>query len=512
MKFLNKAKFFIAGVITTILITTTITAYTSSIKKTITVDYNNIKLSIDGKIIEPVDGYGKRVDPFIHDGTTYLPVRAISQALGKSVTWDGSTNTVKITSEQIAKTNATLDMWIMPNSQNAIDDLMEVARPYLSENSNIKLNVTLVDWGSAWTKTTAAATSSSAPDILQLGTTWVGAITDMNALADLTGKINETDFLPQTMEYSKMTGSSMITAVPWFADTRALFYRKDACKKAGVDPNKDFATWDSFKAALKKLNNVEINGKKLSALGMPGRNDWNVVHNFAPWIYSAGGSFVNSDFTKGTLDSQETYNGVKFYSELAAEGLINKQALQSHTGDIESAFINGDYATSIIGPWNIDTLEANKTYNGNNLVDNVGVALLPSGPKGRFGFLGGSNLAVFDSSKNKTEAIRFINFLTGKNAQIEYCKKTGNLPVVKDAYNDPWITEHSMRKVFKEQINYAVAYPALPEWGPLETYAMMGLSEVWDNATGINGKYSASKTMDALKKANKELTKILSEY
>ena len=36
---------------------------------------------------EPVEG-------FVHNGTTYLPVRAVSQALGENVTWDSESNSV----------------------------------------------------------------------------------------------------------------------------------------------------------------------------------------------------------------------------------------------------------------------------------------------------------------------------------------------------------------------------------------------------------------------------------
>ena len=44
--------------------------------------------------IEPADATGKIVEPFIYDGTTYLPVRAVGEAIGKSVTSDGATQSV----------------------------------------------------------------------------------------------------------------------------------------------------------------------------------------------------------------------------------------------------------------------------------------------------------------------------------------------------------------------------------------------------------------------------------
>ncbi len=58
--------------------------------------YQDIKIYVDGIQIEPKDSNGTTVEPFIYNGTTYLPVRAISEALGKPVKWDGNTKSVKI--------------------------------------------------------------------------------------------------------------------------------------------------------------------------------------------------------------------------------------------------------------------------------------------------------------------------------------------------------------------------------------------------------------------------------
>lgn len=55
---------------------------------------NVIKIVIDGTEIIPHDVNGKRVDPILIDGTTYLPVRAVAEALGKEVYWDGPNYTV----------------------------------------------------------------------------------------------------------------------------------------------------------------------------------------------------------------------------------------------------------------------------------------------------------------------------------------------------------------------------------------------------------------------------------
>ena len=70
----------------------TVSAVANTISAQLT--YRDIKITLDGKSITPKDAAGKTVEPFIMDGTTYLPVRAVADALGLDVSWNASTNTV----------------------------------------------------------------------------------------------------------------------------------------------------------------------------------------------------------------------------------------------------------------------------------------------------------------------------------------------------------------------------------------------------------------------------------
>jgi len=60
--------------------------------------FRDIKITINGSVLEPKDANGSDVEPFIIDGTTYLPLRAISEALDLKVNWNEETNTVIISS------------------------------------------------------------------------------------------------------------------------------------------------------------------------------------------------------------------------------------------------------------------------------------------------------------------------------------------------------------------------------------------------------------------------------
>lgn len=91
----EKLKGLILGLIIGALLVPTVFATVGTITKE--VSYNDIKINLNGNIIEPKDANGNEVEPFIIEGTTYLPVRAVGDALGLNVEWDGANKTVMLT-------------------------------------------------------------------------------------------------------------------------------------------------------------------------------------------------------------------------------------------------------------------------------------------------------------------------------------------------------------------------------------------------------------------------------
>lgn len=94
MKKFRSARPFLCGVFTTILVMGLVTSAFAVSMVNRELYYNDIKIRLDGKTLTPKDAAGNPVEPFIIDGTTYLPVRAVGEALGLNVSWDGATNTV----------------------------------------------------------------------------------------------------------------------------------------------------------------------------------------------------------------------------------------------------------------------------------------------------------------------------------------------------------------------------------------------------------------------------------
>ncbi|MCX5727009.1 MAG: extracellular solute-binding protein, partial [Candidatus Saganbacteria bacterium] len=252
-------------------------------------------------------------------------------------------------------------MWVMPNSLEPINDLKLVLKPFEDSHPNIKIKVSSVDWGAAWTKITTAATSRDVPDIAQLGSTWVGSISSMNALLDLTDKVAEIGgkdaFVPAAWASSGIAGSRKVTAIPWFVDARALYYRTDVFKQLGLSEG-DLATWGAFERTLKKIKDAKlvVEGKNIVPLGISGKNDWNVIHNLSPWIWAAGGEYLSGDNKSCVLDGKNVIKGVSFYLSLVRKGYIPLEYLELNTAQVSSNFNNGVCAMYFDGPYEVKTL------------------------------------------------------------------------------------------------------------------------------------------------------------
>lgn len=96
---MKNKKSFIAGMVTMLLLVSLVgTAYATVGTVTRELEYKNISVTLDGKKLDLKDAQGNSVEPFMFGGTNYLPVRALAEALGLSVSWDGKTNTVVLSS------------------------------------------------------------------------------------------------------------------------------------------------------------------------------------------------------------------------------------------------------------------------------------------------------------------------------------------------------------------------------------------------------------------------------
>ena len=88
----DKLKGIVLGIVIGVMLVPTAFAAIGTVTKDLS--YDDIKISLNGEIIEPKDANGNKIEPFIIEGTTYLPVRAVGDALGLNVEWEATSKTV----------------------------------------------------------------------------------------------------------------------------------------------------------------------------------------------------------------------------------------------------------------------------------------------------------------------------------------------------------------------------------------------------------------------------------
>jgi multiple sugar transport system substrate-binding protein len=415
---------------------------------------------------------------------------------------------------QTAARATELTLWVMPVTMNAQRDMAELIAPYLAQHRDLSVKVTVLDWESGWNKITAAAASRRGPDLLELGTTWMSAIAAMGGVEPLTpAQLEQVDngraFYPELWKTTHIEGQPGTYGLPWYADLRAAYYRTDVFRQAGVDPKQAFATWDSFRAALRRINGQVVGGKPVAALAYAGKNDWDVVHNLSPWIWNAGGDLLTPDGRRSALNSPQALRAIDWYSSLAAEGLVPANALEKDSDILEGAFVGGDYGVIFSGSWLIRRiLEAP----GSIVHDHFDVAPYPAGDHGHWTFFGGSNLGIFKGSKHKAEAWGLMAFLASRPAQVRLSQLSWMMPTRPDAAADPTLAaRHPAYAKLAAIAADGRAYPPIPAWGPLETVYTKHLGLVAELSSGVVRPYTYAGMKALVDAAVVEADKVLKE-
>lgn len=118
---------------------------------------DGVKVQLNGRELSLQNVNGEAVDAFVHEGTTYVPVRAIGEALGCKVTWDETADTAKLVDyESLFEAKAVY---------SAEDDVIYAYRLYLpkgyDKNKEYPVVVALHGGGSRGTDNVSQLTQSA---------------------------------------------------------------------------------------------------------------------------------------------------------------------------------------------------------------------------------------------------------------------------------------------------------------------------------------------------------------
>ncbi|WP_290953456.1 extracellular solute-binding protein [Fibrobacter sp.] len=377
----------------------------------------------------------------------------------------------------------------MPNGaspQQKLEQELEV----FTAKTHIPVKVKVLDWGEAWNRiSNTLETGEDTPDVLQLGSTWVpyfaarGVLKNLNEYID---QIDSTRFVPVSWYTSHIDADTNIYAIPWFIDARPVLGNKRIMKKYGITPQ-SMRDYKGFSEAIRKVNEGKElldYGAKIRGYAFPGKSDWNIPHNFAPWIWSYGGRFVEKD-ENGKWHSQiltaPTLEGIAKYLSFIVDSLVSTESLQSNSAEIAQQFNNGEFAFIVSTAEIVMQTRIHGSQGGLSDArigqDSVTVLPIPRGTAGSVSFLGGSDLAI-PAKSTKKEAIQLLLFLTEDASLDDYTKQIGFLPASKKVL-ESWAEDETYKDLVA-LLATGRTYPALPEWGTIEQTLVSMFSAVWE--------------------------------
>jgi N,N'-diacetylchitobiose transport system substrate-binding protein len=340
---------------------------------------------------------------------------AVIAVLGLAVPTAGADST---------RATATITVWLQPEAksgwQAAIDDATKAVQ---AKHPGTEINVEEQQWTEHLAKLETSLAGGNPPDVVEMGNSEMLAYMAAGAFAPL----RKADF-PNSKTWLKgLTDSGSFAGklygVPYYAGARAVIYRKDLYKAAGVKVPK---TLDEFDAVGRKLMKKYGKDKNFSAFYFAGRN-W---HNGMAWVYDYGGKIA---FTKGGkwvggLESPQAIKGLtRLKATVLAQSRATKTNDEAHPWQA-LVFSKGKVGSYLANGWEWGQA-IDKKGGGNPAIEPKMAAYpMPSHIKGRYlpTFIGGSNLAVPASSQNKQLATEWIAaFTTTKNEIL--MAKAGNI-------------------------------------------------------------------------------------
>lgn len=377
--------------------------------------------------------------------------------------------------ETAGASNNDLTFWYMGDGDEGIKPIVDE----FTEETGIDVQIQSIPWSSSRDKLLTAVASDKGPDVVQMGTSYMSEFVDAGALYDMTDEVEEEDSLAPDNFFEGSVDTANIDdkyyGVPWYAETRALYYRQDLLKDVG------------YSEAPKNWEELEDAAKKLSERGdnMYGFNVDKDEQTFGFMFARQNGSKL-FEGEKPLFNQPEMVEALQYLNGMVKEGAAPKTDLgidvsQSFGGD-------GILPMFISGPWMINEIKDSAP----DIDGKWSVAQLPKGPENNISIMGGANLAVFESSKNKEDAMELIEFLAKPENQTKFFENTGSLPSNQEAWDNKIFTDDPQLSAFGEQLENSEAVPAIKEWEEIAQYYL----KEWEQIT--SGEKKVQPAMDDL--------------
>jgi len=347
-----------------------------------------------------------------------------------------------------------IEFWAVGREGEVVQQLLP---EFERHNPGIRVRVQQIPWSAAHEKLLTAFVGDTMPDIFQVGNTWIPEFVALRAIEPLdtriehSGTITTADYFTGILETNVIDGHTY--AVPWYVDTRLLFYRTDILSRAGYD--KLPTTWPVWFDAMTRVKEAAPDAY---AILLP-LTEWQTPVILALQLHA---DLLRDHDQFGNFRSPAFRHAFAFYLNLFRHGLA-PQTGDAQVGNLYQDFANGFFAMFVSGPWNIGEFTRRLPA---SVAAKWSTAPMPGPHAGQPGIslAGGASLALFRGSPHRDAAWKVIEYLSQPERQLAFYRLTGDLPARRSAWSAADLAHAPYTQAFWQQLQHVRSTPKIPEW------------------------------------------------
>ena len=314
------------------------------------------------------------------------------------------------------------------------------------------------------------AAGDTSMDIMSLDPPFVPELAEPGFLAPVPQQLQ--DHAKQNTLEGALAGATWkdeLVAVPFWANTQLLWYRKSVAEKAGLDMSKP-VTWDQLMdAAAEQDKHLGVQGARAESMTVwlnslvVGGGDQILANPEAP-----------AEQVQTTLDSEAGKKAAEIIGRIGDEGLggpglptqRENEAMLQFQGEKGSFMVNWPFV------WAATNASVEDGSLPSDLPEDIGWTTYPRTDADHEAAppLGGINLGVGAKSEHQAEAWDAISCITTKQHQADYFVTNGNPPANPASYEDERIKEaYPMADEIRDSLDIAAPRPQTPYYNEVST-------------------------------------------
>lgn len=348
-----------------------------------------------------------------------------------------------------------LEFWAIGREGEVVQSLVP---EFERRMPGVHVRVQQIPWSAAHEKLLTAYVGNAMPDIFQAGNTWIPEFVALNAIEPVDERVARSSVVRWADQFSGILDTNIIDGVtygvPWYVDTRLLFYRTDTLRDAGyAQPPR---TWGAWVDAMTRIE--ERMGAGNYAILLP-MTEWQ-----APVILALqlNASLLRDHEQYGDFRNPAFRRAFAFYLDVFRRDLAPR-AGAAQVANVYQDFANGYFSFYISGPWNIGEFSRRLPA---AMSDTWATAPLPAPDEHYPGvsIAGGASLVIVRTSPHQDAAWQLIEYLCEPAQQVAFYRLTGDLPATAAAWRDAGLAEDRYARAFWTQLQHVRSTPKIPEW------------------------------------------------